>query len=53
MVDENVIDVFFCIIIYIDLKLSEMVWVKVEEVYGLYIYDFMVLDVNVMKIVNG
>lgn len=50
---ENVVDVFFCFISCIDLMLDEMVWVKVEELYGLYIVDLMVLDVNVMKVVNG
>lgn len=53
MADENVTDAPPRIIIYTDSKLSEMVWAKVEEVYGLHTHDFMASDANAMKTANG
>lgn len=49
----NLVDYFLRKIFYVDSMLSVVIWGLVDSVFGLYIVDLMVIDLNVMRDLEG
>lgn len=48
LLGDNVVDGFFRFFLFQDCQLFEKLWFEIQLVYGFYLVDLMVLDLNVM-----
>lgn len=48
LLGDNVVDWFFRFFLFQDCQLFEKLWFEIQLVYGFYLVDLMVLDLNVM-----